>query len=142
MTTGFKFEDNSKEVKKELLYVSEEAMTAAALMIEGRAKSLAPVATGELRDKIDYVVKTEKKKVIGQVGSPLDYAMFVEYGTGEFATNGAGRKGGWNYQDSSGEWFFTWGQEAQPFLKPAFMRNRKQIEEVLGGKFKARFKGK
>lgn len=61
--------------------------------------------------------------------------------TGEFAENGAGRKGGWVYKDSSGQWFFTWGQEPQPFLRPAFRRNKKEIEQIIGGKFKSSFKG-
>ena len=143
MAKGWKFEDNSKKIKKHLGTVSEEAMEAAALMIEAQAKALAPVGnSGELRDKIDHVVKNVDGVVIGQVGSPLDYAPYVEYGTGEFAENGAGRKGGWSYQAPSGEWFFTWGNEPQPFLRPAFRRNKKKIEEVIGGKFKASFKGK
>ncbi len=61
--------------------------------------------------------------------------------TGEYAENGAGRKGGWVYKDSSGQWFFTWGQEPQPFLRPAFRRNKKEIEQIIGGKFKSSFKG-
>ncbi len=140
MAKGMKFEDYSKEVKKRLAGVSEEAMEATALFIEAQAKSLAPVSSGELRDKIDHTVKRgDDGVVIGKVGSPLDYAVYVEYGTGEFAENGNGRKGGWVYQDSSGEWFFTWGQDPQPFLRPAFRRNRKQIEQIIGGKYRAKF---
>lgn len=140
MAKGMKFEDYSKEVKKRLAGVSEEAMEATALFIETQAKSLAPVSSGELRDKIDHTVKRgDDGVVIGKVGSPLDYAVYVEYGTGEFAENGNGRKGGWVYQDPSGEWFFTWGQDPQPFLRPAFRRNRKQIEQIIGGKYRAKF---
>lgn len=143
MGNNFKFEDYSKEVKKRLNGVSEEAMEAALLMIEAQAKALSPVGnSGELRDKIDHRVTDKGGNVIGQVGSPLFYAPYVEYGTGEYAENGAGRKGGWNYQDSSGEWFFTWGNEPQPFLRPAFRRNRKQIEQIIGGKYRAKFNGK
>lgn len=81
MAKGWKFEDNSKKIKKHLGAVSEEAMEAAALMIEAQAKALAPVGnSGELRDKIDHVVKNVDGVVIGQVGSPLDYAPYVEYG--------------------------------------------------------------
>ncbi|HFI0593030.1 TPA: HK97 gp10 family phage protein [Streptococcus suis] len=81
MAKGWKFEDNSKEVKKRLAGVSEEAMEAAVLFIEGQAKSLAPVSSGELRDKIDHSVKRgDDDVVIGKVGSPLDYATYIEYG--------------------------------------------------------------
>lgn len=143
MASGFKFTDNSKKIKEQLTNCSEEAMEAACLIVEAQAKALAPVGNaGELRDKIDHTVKNEKGIVRGMVGSPLDYAMYVEYGTGEFAENGAGRKGGWNYQDPSGEWFFTWGNEPQPFLRPAFRRKHKQVEEIIGRKFRTTFKGK
>lgn len=138
---GFKFEDNSNIVKKAMDAASERAMEAATLYIEGQAKSLAAVSSGEMRDKIDHKVSKRDDNIIGTVGSPFMYAFYVEFGTGEFAENGAGRKGGWSYQDSSGEWFFTWGQDPQPFLRPAFRRNKQQIQSIIGGNFKASFKG-
>jgi len=139
---GFKFEDNSNIVKKAMDAASERAMEAATLYIEGQAKSLAAVSSGEMRDKIDHKVSKRNGNIIGTVGSPFMYAFYVEFGTGEFAENGAGRKGGWSYQDSSGEWFFTWGQDPQPFLRPAFRRNKQQIQSIIGGNFKTTFKGK
>lgn len=143
MTKDWKFEDNSKKAKKHLGAVSEEAMEAAVLFIEGQAKPLAPVSSGELRDKIDHSVKRgDDDVVIGKVGSPLDYAPYVEYGTGEFAENGKGRKGGWGYTDEEGTEHWTRGSKPQSFLRPAFRRNRKQIEQIIGGKFKTSFKGK
>lgn len=138
---GFKFEDNSNIVKKAMDLASEKAMEAATLYIEGQAKSLAAVSSGEMRDKIDHKVSKRNGNIIGTVGSPFMYAFYVEFGTGEFAENGAGRKGGWSYQDSSGEWFFTWGQDPQPFLRPAFRRNKQQIQSIIGGNFKSSFKG-
>ena len=141
MSNGIVFEDNSDEVKRQMANVSEEALKAALLFIEGQAKAKAPVATGELRDKIDHRIDNQGKTLVGYVGSPFLYAFYVEFGTGEYAENGNGRKGGWNYKDPSGEWFFTFGQEPQPFLRPAFRRNRKQIEDIIGGKFKASFDG-
>lgn len=139
----FTFKDNSKEVKRQFHDVSEEAMLAALLFIEGQAKALAPVGnTGELRDKIDHkIVRKQGGNILGQVGSPLQYAIYVEFGTGEFAENGAGRKGGWVYQDPSGQWFFTWGMEPQPFLRPAFRRNRKVVKELIGEHYRFTFKG-
>jgi HK97 gp10 family phage protein len=137
------FKDNSRQVKQQLAQVSEEAMEAALLVIEAQAKALTPVATGQLQDTLDHrIEKNKDAEIIGRVGSPLDYAPYVEFGTGEFAENGAGRKGGWVYKDPSGEWFFTWGQEPQPFLRPAFRRCKKQVEQIVGVKLKSRFKGR
>ena len=142
MAKGWKFEDNSKKIKKALMEVSEQALEEAALLVEGQAKALAPVGTGELRDKIGHNIKEVNGMKIAQVGSPLQYAIYVEYGSGEHATNGAGRKGGWVYKGPDGKFYFTRGMKPQPFLRPAFRRNRKQIEQIIGGKFKASFKGK
>lgn len=138
----FNFEDNSKEVKDQFHDVSEEAMLAALLLVEGQAKALARVSTGEMRDRIDHRVTTNGSQVMGQVGSPNEHAIYNEFGTGEFAENGAGRKGGWVYQDPSGEWFFTWGMEPRPFLRPAFRATKKQVEQLIGLNFKRRFGGK
>lgn len=139
---GFKFEDNSGKVKNQLLNVGIQGLTEAALLIEGAAKSNAPVNLGELRDKIDYQVKEENGGAIAQIGSPLDYAFYPEFGTGEFAENGAGRKGGWSYQDESGVWHYTKGQRPQPYLRPAFRQNKKNIEDIIGQKFGSEFNGK
>lgn len=141
MANDWKFEDYSEKVKRFLGIVTEGAMESACLLVEGQAKALAPVgSTSELRDKITHQVIKKDGNIIGQVGSPLMYAIYVEFGTGEFSENGAGRKGGWVYQDPSGQWFFTWGMEPQPFLRPAFRRNKKNIENILGQKLKTSFK--
>jgi len=142
MAKGWKFEDNSKKIKKALMEVSEQALEEAALLVEGQAKALAPVRTGELRDKIDHNIKTADGMKMAQIGSPLQYAIYVEYGTGEHATNGAGRKGGWVYKAPNGKFYFTRGMKAQPFLTPAFRRNKKNIENIIGIKLSSSFKGK
>lgn len=142
MGKEFKFTDNSKKVKQALMQVSEQALEEAALLVEGQAKALAPVGnSGELRDKIDHNIKEVNGMKIAQVGSPLDYALYVEYGTGEHATNGAGRKGGWVYKAPDGKFYFTRGMKAQPFLLPAFRRNKKNIENIIGIKLSSSFKG-
>lgn len=135
-----KFEDYSEKVKKHLGHVSESAMKAALLHVEGQAKMLAPVDGGELRDKISHriVSKGTYGDIVGQVGSPTDYAFYVEYGTGEHAENGRGRKGGWVYKGTNGKWYFTKGQVSQPYMRPAFRRNRKQIESIIGGEYRAK----
>lgn len=138
----FKFEDNSKQVKSQFHDVSEEAMLEALLLVEGQAKSLARVDTGEMRDKIDHKVSKSGSKIMGQVGSPNEHAIYNEFGTGEFATNGAGRKGGWVYQDASGQWYFTYGMKPKPFLRPAFRMTKKQVEQIIGVNFKKNFRGK
>ncbi|EPH65625.1 hypothetical protein D932_00590 [Enterococcus casseliflavus 14-MB-W-14] len=130
-----KFLDHSDEAKEVLKQATIQWLFQACMLVEGQAVALAAVHTSRLRNSIDYVV--DEAELIGYVGTNVEYAIYVEMGTGEFAENGMGRKGGWVYQDPSGEWFFTWGQEPQPYLRPAFRKNKSQIEalarEILGG---------
>ena len=130
-----KFKDNSEAAKQAITEASVQFLFQACLLVEGQAVALAAVQTARLRNSIDHTV--DEDELIGYVGSNVEYAVYVEFGTGEFAENGQGRKGGWVYQDPSGEWFFTWGQEPQPYLRPAFRQNKGRIEalakEIFGG---------
>ena len=130
-----KFLDHSDGAKEVLKQATIQWLFQACMLVEGQAVALAAVLTSRLRNSIDYVV--DEAELIGYVGTNVEYAIYVEMGTGEFAENGMGRKGGWVYQDPSGEWFFTWGQEPQPYLRPAFRKNKSQIEalakEIFGG---------
>ena len=56
--------------------------------------------------------------------------------TGEFSTNGMGRKTPWTYQMANGEWVTTTGQKAQPFLRPAFKDNVNNIEKAIKDELK------
>ena len=81
MASGFKFTDNSKKVKGQMDDAMFRALESAALIVEASAKALAPVGdSGELRDKIDHNVVDTSNGPAAKIGSPLDYAMYVEYG--------------------------------------------------------------
>ena len=58
------------------------AMREAALVVSGAAKQLAPVDTGRLRASITPAVAREANEVIGVVGSNVEYAPYMEFGTG------------------------------------------------------------
>ncbi|KRM79474.1 hypothetical protein FC84_GL001654 [Lapidilactobacillus dextrinicus DSM 20335] len=119
----------------------ERAMTMVLEIIKSTAKSNVSVNTGQLRNNIDYQLKSMNGKVVGIVGSPEQYAIYVEFGTGEFAENGSGRKGGWAYQDAGGDWHFTWGQKPQSFMRKAFRQNKQQVKEILSRELGTTFKG-
>lgn len=142
MANNFKFTDNSKQVKKQMSQAGEAGMEAALLLIEASAKAKSPVDTGELRDKIDHKTESQGKELVGKVGSPLDYSIYVEFGTGEFSENANGRKGGWSYKSPDGKWHHTIGMSPQPFLRPAFRENKAKIRDIIGKEYGATFKGK
>lgn len=49
--------------------------------VERRAKQLAPVDTGRLRSSITSGLAEDGSTVAGLVGTDVDYAVHVEYGT-------------------------------------------------------------
>nr|DAL85466.1 MAG TPA: tail component [Caudoviricetes sp.] len=101
-------------------------------LIERSAKEKVPVQTGELRRSITSKVENNGLEVTGTVYTPLEYAPYIEYGTGLFAEKG-GRPTPWSYQDDKGEWHTTSGQPPQPYMRPALDENRTTILEILGG---------
>ena len=54
-------------------------------LVERTAKQTAPKDTGALRNSIQSEVKNDGFNVLGVIYSPLEYAPYVEYGTGLFA---------------------------------------------------------
>lgn len=107
------------------------AMGKACAMVERSAKQKAPKGTGELRNSITSKVETDGNEVIGVVFTPLEYAPYVEYGTGLFAEEGGRKDVPWHYQDDEGNWHSTSGQKPQPFMRPAFNENREDILRLL-----------
>ena len=124
-----KFEDNSAAVKRELERAVIRGLIKVAMLVESQAVLLVPVNTGGLRNSIGY--KVNESELVAYVGTNCEYAIYVEYGTGEFAENGNGRKGGWLYKTPDGEVHFTYGMEPRPYLRPAFRQNQKAIRDIL-----------
>jgi len=105
----------------------QEALGQACALVERSAKEKAPKDTGALRGSIT----SEVQDLEGVVFTPLEYAPYVEYGTGLFAENGGRQDVPWHYQDEKGEWHTTSGQHPQPFMRPALEENREAIIRML-----------
>ena len=105
----------------------DAALGKACALIERSAKQKAPKDNGELRRSITSKVEDHK----GIVFTPLEYAPYVEYGTGLFAEEGGRMDVPWHYQDDEGEWHSTSGQKPQPFMRPALNENIVQIKQIL-----------
>lgn len=109
----------------------EAALGKACALVEGEAKKKAPKDTGELRRSITSKVENRGGELVGVVYTPLEYAPYVEYGTGLFAEQGGRKDVPWCYKDDKGEWHSTSGQKPQPFMHPALNENREQIVKIL-----------
>lgn len=105
----------------------QQALGKACALIERSAKEKAPKDTGALRRSITSKVEGRE----GTVFTPLEYAPYVEYGTGLFAESGGRKDVPWCYQDDKGEWHTTSGQKPQPFMRPALNENREEIIRII-----------
>jgi HK97 gp10 family phage protein len=109
------------------------AMGKCCALVERTAKQTANSFrdTGTLTNSIQSEVQDDGEDVKGVVFSPLEYAPYVEYGTGLFAEEN-GRKTPWLYEDEkTGETIFTRGQRPHPYLRPALFENREKITKLL-----------
>lgn len=105
----------------------EKALQKACAIVERAAKEKAPKGNGELRRSI----KSEVKDLSGEVFTPLEYAPYVEYGTGLFAEEQGRQQVPWSYKDDEGNWHSTSGMKPQPFMRPALLENRDKILDIL-----------
>ena len=106
-----------------------QALGKCCALVERSAKMKAPKDTGELRRSITSKVEGN----VGIVFTPLEYAPYIEYGTGLFAENGGRQDVPWCYKDDEGNWHSTSGMKPQPFMRPALQENREQIKRILEG---------
>ena len=109
----------------------ERALGKACALVERSAKEKAPKGTGELRRSITSRIEHDGDDAVGVVYTPLEYAPYVEFGTGLFAEAGGRKDVPWCYQDDEGEWHSTSGQHPQPFMRPALNENRAEILRIL-----------
>lgn len=109
----------------------EGALGEACALVERSAKQKVPKDTGELRRSITSKIDKSGNDIQGVVFTPLEYAPYVEFGTGLFAESGGRSDVPWNYQDDKGEWHSTSGQKPQPFMRPALDENREKIMRKL-----------
>lgn len=126
--------ENMEEVLDSVIDENEltRAIGRACALVERKAKEKAPKDTGALRRSITSEVVQEGGEIVGHVFTPLEYAPYVEYGTGLFAESGNGRKDvPWSYQDDQGNWHSTSGQHPQPFMRPALNESREEILRIL-----------
>lgn len=124
--------DNSTLVKQALEEAILRALERCGQQAEGYAKDLTPVDTGNLRNSITHKLESDGKAV--QIGTNIEYAPYVELGTGKYAEGG--RKDPWVYQDDEGRWHHTNGQRAQPYLKPAVEDHKQTYRNIIEDEMK------
>lgn len=129
---GVVFNDYSADVLNEFHDAVLRALERCGGQAEGYAKDLAPVDTGNLRNSISHTVDEDEPAVY--IGSNTSYAPYVELATGIYAEGG--RPTPWVYQDDEGNWHWTAGNKAQPFLKPAVADHAQTYRNIIEDELK------
>ena len=128
-----KLDLNVKEVEEAIKAAAEAFLHEAAGEMEAQVKRNTAVDTGQLKRSWSYIV--DKSKLEAYIGSPLENAIWEEFGTGEFALNGNGRKTPWSYQDAKGNWHYTTGKRPRRALHNAHITMKPKISAIAKKKF-------
>lgn len=126
--------DNSALVQEVFHAACLRALERCGLVGEGYAKDLAPVDTGRGRNSISH--KVDESEPAAYIGTNLDYMIYQELGTGIYAEGGGGRPTPWVYQDANGNWHWTRGNRAHPFLKPAVADHARTYQNIIEDELK------
>lgn len=119
--------NNSVQVGEAFRAACLRALERCGMEAEGYAKDLAPVDTGRGRNSISHKVDESEPAVY--IGTNLDYMIYQELGTGKYAEGG--RPTPWVYQDTQGNWHWTRGNQAHPFLAPAVKDHQTTYRNII-----------
>lgn len=135
------FEDNTLKV----IDMTEDAIEATLLECSAEIVSATErntrVKTGQLKNSWKANVQKTSDGYEAVMGSPLENAIWEEFGTGEYALNGDGRKGGWGYEDpKTGETIWTHGKKPSRAFWKAYNSQKNKIKKRFQDKFEILFK--
>lgn len=128
----YKLYDNAADVLKATAEQKLRALEAVGIQAEGDVKDeitdLDAVDTGRLRGSIAHQVDGDSV----EVGTNVDYAVYVHEGTGKYAIGGGTPKERWVYRDSlTGEFRMGFPQKPRRFIKNAMERFAKDYIEII-----------
>lgn len=109
--SDFEFKDNTIKVLNAMNGKMEAVLEECAGELESQVKRNSRVRTGKTKNSFRHFVESDGNKHTAAVGSSDENAIWEEFGTGEHALKGNGRKGGWFYEDEEGNGHFTHGKK-------------------------------
>lgn len=124
--------DNSGEILKELESKKQAALTAIGITAEGFCKMLVPVDTGRLRNSITHAVRGDDV----YIGTNVEYGVWLELGTGIYASDGKGRQSPWGYYDRDGKYHVTRGTKPRHMLKKAASEHTEEYKRIIENQMK------
>lgn len=130
-----KFHDFSIKVKAAIGDNVNAVLAECAGEVIAQTKRNSRVDTGKTKNSFRYEIDEDEHAA--HMGSSDENAIWEELGTGEYALQGNGRKGGWHYKDAEGHWHFTMGKKPSRAFWKAYtsLKNAiiKRIQDSLKG---------
>lgn len=129
-----KFHDFSIQVKGAMCEAAVAALEEAAGEIEAQAKRNTRVDTCKTKNSFQHKVVDDE--LTAYIGSNYENAIWEEFGTGEYALEGNGRKGGWFYVDEKGQGHFTHGKRPSRAFWNAYTSLQSAIIRMIQNRMK------
>lgn len=130
---AIKFEDNVFKITEALTAGISAFLHEAGGEIQSRTQRNSRVDTGETKGSYSYKVQESAESAEVTIGSNLENAIWEEFGTGEYAVNGDGRKSGWVYKSNrDGKFYYTTGKKPNKPMLNAFNATKGDIKKRLG----------
>ena len=124
-----KFEDYTLEVMEVIDNQINATLEECAGEIESQTKQNSRVDTEQTKNSFQH--KVVESEHVAYIGSNHENAIWEEFGTGEFALEGNGRKGGWFYKDAEGNGHFTMGKKPSRAFWNAYNSLKKAVTDKL-----------
>lgn len=148
--------DNTEKVNGKLLEALLKGLEKCGMKGESYAKKACPTDSGALMNSITHQVIEDDHSVI--IGTDMEYAVYVELGTGAYAKGGGGRAGWWVYVKGGGgssskstktytydeakkvvailrskglDAHMTQGMKPRPYLKPVAEQHGDEFRKIL-----------
>lgn len=131
--------DYSIEVQETMAELAHQVLEEVSGELESQVKRNTKVDTGQTKNSWTHRVVGSMMagEYRAEIGSPLENAIWEEFGTGDYALNGDGRKGGWFYKDEEGVGHFTHGKHPRrPFWNAyTSLKNKliKHMQDIFKG---------
>lgn len=129
-----KFEDFTIKVMEAIDERANAVLEECAGELESQAKRNTRVDTSKTKNAWKHHVDDDNHEAT--IGNTEENSIWEEFGTGEHALNGDGRKGGWVYVDEEGHGHYTRGKKPSRAFWHAYTSLKNAIIKHIQDSFK------
>ena len=132
-----KLQKNLERHGKSVRDMTRVSLRAGALLIQNEASENVSVKSGNLKRSITHNIEEDQKTQVAKIGTPVEYAPYVEFGTRPHTIRATNKKALANKKAGVvfGKTVNHPGSQAKPFLRPAFESKKdeaiKEVEDAL-----------